>query len=237
MGNRYAQRLSKTKFRDRLIPIQLPGLPNPNPQMRYYPNSNMYLNLDAQVAFQNDNFNNNSNKPKFLNNNPTNNPINTNNHKKKKTTRPDLDVDQNKGKRQKSALAFLKDKHKWKIPIRKTQDETEDGLPTWNPSSLETNCRVYLASEELQKVKLDRLFRSRPDNVSRNAPTTIRVRPKGKMERLDRETMARVELFNFLKVAEDLKLLQIDTRGMDPVDAAIINAQKTRIQALYEPRN
>nr|GEW52880.1 hypothetical protein [Tanacetum cinerariifolium] len=112
------------------------------------------------------------------------------------------------------------------------------GYPTWNPSSLETtNCPVYLASEELQKVKLDRLFRSRPDNVSRNAPTTIRVRPEGKMERLDRETMARVELFNSLKLAEDLKLLQIDTRGMDPVDAAIINAQKARIQALYEPRN
>ncbi|GKE39013.1 hypothetical protein Tco_1462418 [Tanacetum coccineum] len=58
-----------------------------------------------------------------------------------------------------------------------------------------------------------------------------------KMERMDRETTTRVDLINSQKVAEDLKVLQIDTRGMYPVDAAIINAQKARIRALYEPQN
>nr|GEX34809.1 hypothetical protein [Tanacetum cinerariifolium] len=58
-----------------------------------------------------------------------------------------------------------------------------------------------------------------------------------KMKRLDRETSARVEIINSQKVAEDLKVLQIDTSEMDPVDAAIINAQKARIRALYQPQN
>nr|GEZ95763.1 hypothetical protein [Tanacetum cinerariifolium] len=57
------------------------------------------------------------------------------------------------------------------------------------------------------------------------------------MKRLDRETSVRVEIINSQKVVEDLKVLQIDTSGMDPVDAAIINVQKARIRALYKPQN
>nr|GEV37496.1 hypothetical protein [Tanacetum cinerariifolium] len=36
---------------------------------------------------------------------------------------------------------------------------------------------------------------------------------------------------------EDMKVLQINTRGIDPDDAAIINAQKERIRAVYPPSN
>nr|GEV32513.1 hypothetical protein [Tanacetum cinerariifolium] len=60
---------------------------------------------------------------------------------------------------------------------------------------------------------------------------------KKKMKRLVRETSARVELINSQKVAADLKVLQVDTRGMNPVDAAIINAPKAQICALYQPQN
>nr|GEX41786.1 hypothetical protein [Tanacetum cinerariifolium] len=55
------------------------------------------------------------------------------------------------------------------------------------------------------------------------------------MKHLDREMTTRVELFNSQNVVEDLKVIQMDTRGIDPVDAAIINVQKARIQALYQP--
>ncbi|GJT85308.1 hypothetical protein Tco_1067025 [Tanacetum coccineum] len=75
----------------------------------------------------------------------------------------------------------------------------------------------------------DDTFRFKPSNVSRNDSTTIRARPKGKMERIDREVNSRVELNNSKKVAEDLKVLQMSTDGIDPIDAAIINAQKARI--------
>ncbi|GKD53182.1 zinc finger CCCH domain-containing protein 14 [Tanacetum coccineum] len=55
---------------------------------------------------------------------------------------------------------------------------------------------------------------------------------KEKMKRIDREVNSRVALYDSQKVAEDLKVQQMSTDGMDPVDAAIINAQKARIQAL-----
>nr|GEZ65509.1 hypothetical protein [Tanacetum cinerariifolium] len=58
-----------------------------------------------------------------------------------------------------------------------------------------------------------------------------------KMEHMDREMAARVDLINFQKVAEDLRILQIDAQGMHPVDVTIINTQKARIRALYQPQN
>nr|GEW68216.1 hypothetical protein [Tanacetum cinerariifolium] len=42
---------------------------------------------------------------------------------------------------------------------------------------------------------------------------------KAKMERLDCETLARVELINSQKRSEDLKVLTINTSGMDPIEA------------------
>ncbi|GJR83753.1 hypothetical protein Tco_0154538 [Tanacetum coccineum] len=60
---------------------------------------------------------------------------------------------------------------------------------------------------------------------------------KEKMERIDREVNSRVELNYSKKVTEDLKVLQISPDGMNPIDAAIINAQKDRIRALYGPNN
>ncbi|GKD72354.1 hypothetical protein Tco_1330636 [Tanacetum coccineum] len=60
---------------------------------------------------------------------------------------------------------------------------------------------------------------------------------KAKMEVIEREANARVNLYNSQKITEDLRVLQIDTRGMDPIDAATINAQKARIRALYPPQN
>nr|GEW21987.1 hypothetical protein [Tanacetum cinerariifolium] len=47
---------------------------------------------------------------------------------------------------------------------------------------------------------------------------------KEKTKRIDREVNSRVDLNNSKKVAEDLKVLQISTDEMDPIDVAIINA-------------
>ncbi|GKD50143.1 hypothetical protein Tco_1279119 [Tanacetum coccineum] len=52
---------------------------------------------------------------------------------------------------------------------------------------------------------------------------------KAKMKVLERETNERMRLYHSQRIAQDMKVLQIDTRGMDPVDVAIINAQKERI--------
>ncbi|GJY81764.1 hypothetical protein Tco_0494515 [Tanacetum coccineum] len=60
---------------------------------------------------------------------------------------------------------------------------------------------------------------------------------KAKMQVLSQESEDRRRLIQAQKVAEDIKVLQIDTSGMDPTYAAIINAQKERIRAEYLPPN
>ncbi|GKD44217.1 hypothetical protein Tco_1268862 [Tanacetum coccineum] len=57
-----------------------------------------------------------------------------------------------------------------------------------------------------------------------------------KMERLDRETSARVELINAQKKSEDFKVLAINTSGMNPIGAAIINVEKKRIRDFFQPQ-
>ncbi|GKC51212.1 hypothetical protein Tco_1073957 [Tanacetum coccineum] len=65
----------------------------------------------------------------------------------------------------------------------------------------------------------------------------LEIERKEKMELIDREVNSRVALNDSKRVAEDLKVLQISIDGMDPIDAAIVNAQKARIRALYHPNN
>nr|GEY48716.1 hypothetical protein [Tanacetum cinerariifolium] len=60
---------------------------------------------------------------------------------------------------------------------------------------------------------------------------------KAKMKVLEREASKRVRLIHSQRIAEDMKVLQIDTRGMAPQDAVIIEAQKERIRAAYPPPN
>ncbi|GJV93548.1 hypothetical protein Tco_1541361 [Tanacetum coccineum] len=62
------------------------------------------------------------------------------------------------------------------------------------------------------------------------------VRPQSQNDRArERESEDRRRLIQSQRIAEDMRVLQIDTRGMDAADAAIINAQKARIRAAYPP--
>nr|GEX45038.1 hypothetical protein [Tanacetum cinerariifolium] len=67
-------------------------------------------------------------------------------------------------------------------------------------------------------------------NVSFKYPNMLQqqleIKRKEKMKRIDREVNPRVALNDSKRVVEDLKVLQISTDGMDPIDAAIVNAQK-----------
>ncbi|GJW96263.1 hypothetical protein Tco_0178071, partial [Tanacetum coccineum] len=58
---------------------------------------------------------------------------------------------------------------------------------------------------------------------------------KAKMTVLERESEDRRRLIQSQSIAKDMRVLQIDKRGMDSVDAAIINAQKAKIRAAYPP--
>nr|GEY23662.1 hypothetical protein [Tanacetum cinerariifolium] len=55
--------------------------------------------------------------------------------------------------------------------------------------------------------------------LHRNAQTTIRVQEQEKLERMDQEMAARVDLINSQKADEDKTILEMSTQGMDPVDA------------------
>ncbi|GJR29848.1 hypothetical protein Tco_1106080 [Tanacetum coccineum] len=44
---------------------------------------------------------------------------------------------------------------------------------------------------------------------------------KAKMKVIEREANSRINLYNSQRIAEDMRVLQIDTRGMYPTDAAI----------------
>ncbi|GKD47749.1 hypothetical protein Tco_1276725, partial [Tanacetum coccineum] len=58
---------------------------------------------------------------------------------------------------------------------------------------------------------------------------------KAKMQVIEQESEERRQLIHSQRIAEDMKVLQTDTRGMDLADAVIINAQKARIRAAYPP--
>ncbi|GKC02906.1 hypothetical protein Tco_0994516 [Tanacetum coccineum] len=65
--------------------------------------------------------------------------------------------------------------------------------------------------------------------------TTVGLDRKAKLTVLERESEDRRRLIQSQRIAEDMRVLQIDICGMDPVDAAIINAQKAKIRAAYPP--
>ncbi|GKG03545.1 hypothetical protein Tco_0311181, partial [Tanacetum coccineum] len=50
---------------------------------------------------------------------------------------------------------------------------------------------------------------------------------------LERESRARVDLLESQKIAEDMRVLTIDTSSLDPMNAAIVKAQQARIRAKY----
>ncbi|GJV98256.1 hypothetical protein Tco_1553508 [Tanacetum coccineum] len=58
---------------------------------------------------------------------------------------------------------------------------------------------------------------------------------KAKMQVIEHASEEQRQLIQSQRIAEDMKVIQIDTRGMDPADAVIINAQKARIRATYPP--
>ncbi|GJS59571.1 hypothetical protein Tco_0654355 [Tanacetum coccineum] len=140
----------------------------------------------------------------------------------------------------KSAWKFLKDKHKWKNPestlarrnrLRLTDEELEhfgdDALP--RPPGLQR-----IAKSQRSDSNSTASSASNPMMYQEFMKKQYELDRKAKMK-VTRETQERMLLIHSQRIAEDMKVLQIDTRGMDPVDAAIINAQKERIRAAYPP--
>nr|GEX02527.1 hypothetical protein [Tanacetum cinerariifolium] len=141
----------------------------------------------------------------------------------------------------KSAWLFLKDKHKWtnlksknarRNRFRVTDEELEhfgyDALP--RPPGLQ---RIVKSQRSCSNSTAS--SGSNPMMYQEFMKQQYELDRKAKIEVIAQESKERRLLIHSQRIEEDMKVLQIDTRGMDPADAAIINAQKARIRAAYRP--
>ncbi|GJT18066.1 hypothetical protein Tco_0876772 [Tanacetum coccineum] len=106
---------------------------------------------------------------------------------------------------------------------------------------------IYLdhpVCNDLLKVNV-RVLLTRPDSsfaqtrpcrgVSEIIAEQTELDHKAKMTVLEKESEDRRRLIQSQRIAEDMRVLQIDTRGMDAADAAIINAQRQEFRRQYPP--
>ncbi|GJU65271.1 hypothetical protein Tco_1247106 [Tanacetum coccineum] len=135
-----------------------------------------------------------------------------------------------------------KNKHNWKNPestyarrnrLRVTNEEPEhfgeDALP--RPPGAQRITKSHRSSNSKASSG------SNPTMFQEMMQQQYELDRKAKMEVIEREVNSRINLYNSQKISEDLRVLQIDTRMMDSVEAAIVNAQKARIRALHPPQN
>ncbi|GKA54462.1 hypothetical protein Tco_0753411 [Tanacetum coccineum] len=141
----------------------------------------------------------------------------------------------------KSAWVFLKGKHKWnnlestnarRNRFRVTDKESEhfgdDALP--RPPGLQR-----IAKSQRSGSNSTASSGSNPMMYQEFMKEQYELDRKAKMQLIEQESEERRQLIHAQRIAEEMKVLQIDTRGMDPTDSVIINAQKARIRAAYPP--
>ncbi|GKA66773.1 hypothetical protein Tco_0766581 [Tanacetum coccineum] len=135
----------------------------------------------------------------------------------------------------KNVWRFLKDKHKWKNPestlvrrnrLRVTPDEEpkhfgDDALP--RPPGLQR-----ISKSQRTGSNSTASSGSNPMMYQEFMKEQYELGRKAKMKVLEREANERVRLIHSQRIVEDMKVLQIDTRGMALQDAVIIEAQKER---------
>ncbi|GJY51094.1 hypothetical protein Tco_0441941, partial [Tanacetum coccineum] len=132
----------------------------------------------------------------------------------------------------KSAWVFLKGKHKWTNPestnarrnrFRVTDDEPEyfgdDALP--RPPGLQR-----IAKSQRSGSNSTASSGSNPMMYQEFMKEQYELDRKAKMQVIEQESEERRQLIHAQRIAEEMRVLQIDTRGMDSANAVIINAQK-----------
>ncbi|GKC55426.1 cellulose synthase A catalytic subunit 7 [Tanacetum coccineum] len=134
-----------------------------------------------------------------------------------------------------SAWNFLKDRHKWK-----NSESTLQRRSRLRGTDKEPN---HFGDDELPRPPgLQRIAKSQRTSSNSTAYQEFMAEQydldrKAKMQVLSQESEDRRRLIQAQKIAEDMKVLQIDTSGMNLTYAAIINAQNERIRAEYLPPN
>ncbi|GKB11121.1 hypothetical protein Tco_0845044 [Tanacetum coccineum] len=118
----------------------------------------------------------------------------------------------------KSAWLFLKDKYKWKNPdstnARRNRGRVDEEPEFFGDDELPRRPGKQRIAKSQRSTNSSASSGSNPTMFQDMLQKQYELDRAAKMERLDRETSTRVELINSQKVAEDLKVLQIYTRGM-----------------------
>ena len=137
-----------------------------------------------------------------------------------------------------TAWGFLKDKHKWKNPdstlarrnrLRPTHAEPEH----FGPDDLPRPDGMYRVAKSQRSSNSTASSGSNPALFQEMLQQQYELDRKAKMDVLERESLARVTLYESQKIAEEMRVLQMDTSSMDPVNARIVRAQQARIRAKY----
>ncbi|GKF54815.1 hypothetical protein Tco_0165155, partial [Tanacetum coccineum] len=125
-------------------------------------------------------------------------------------------------------VAVLKKRHKWKNPESTLQRRSRLRGTDKEPD--------HFGDDELPRSPgLQRIAKSQRSgsNSTASSGSNPVAYQEFMAEQYDLDSKAKMQVLSAQKIAEDMKVLQIDTSGMDPTYAAIINAQKERIRAEY----
>ncbi|GJS41472.1 hypothetical protein Tco_0566515 [Tanacetum coccineum] len=139
----------------------------------------------------------------------------------------------------KSAWLFLKGKHKWTNPeltnARRNRFRVIDEEPEHFGDALPRPPGLRLAKSQCFGSNSTASSGSNPIMYQEFMKEQYELDRKAKMQVIEQESEERRQLIHAQGIAEEMRVLQIGTRGMDPADAVIINAQKARIRAAYQP--
>ncbi|GJS42900.1 hypothetical protein Tco_0567943 [Tanacetum coccineum] len=149
----------------------------------------------------------------------------------------------------KSAWVFLKGKHKWTNPESKNARRNRFCVTDDEPEHFGDDEPEHFGDDALPRPPgLQRITKSQRSGSNSTASSgsnlmmyqefmkeQYELDRKAKMQVIEQESEERRQLIHAQRIAEEMRVLQIDIRGMDPADAVIINAQKARIRAAYQP--
>ncbi|GJW55295.1 hypothetical protein Tco_0099380 [Tanacetum coccineum] len=137
-----------------------------------------------------------------------------------------------------AAWNFLKDNHKWKNPdstnerrnrLRVTKEDPEH----FGPDALPRPNEMYRIQKSQRSSNSTARSGSNPGMFQEMLQQQYELDRKMKQDVLERESRARVDLLESQKIADDMRVLTMDTSSLDPMNAAIVKAQQARIRAKY----
>ncbi|GJZ42518.1 glutathione S-transferase T3-like protein [Tanacetum coccineum] len=126
-----------------------------------------------------------------------------------------------------AAWNFLKDKHKWKNPDstnarRNRLRVTEEDPEHFGPDALPRPDGMYRIQKSQRSSNSTASSGSNPGMFQEMLQQQYELERKMKQDVLERESRARVDLLESQKIAEDMRVLTMDTSSLDPMNAAIV---------------